>query len=475
MTALTPDDLREIQTAFLMAGKVVTDKLAKLGDDMVNVETLNLGDDVPATEPEPAGRLVTLSFTELDEDVINPDRGWAKSFDIFRTDDKAERVRAEGYTLAWAMVDLSEWIDTDLPAEFLSRLDAAIDHVYRAGLKLILRFRYDSDGTGADAKPERMLMHVAQLSEVLTRNAHAIHVLQAGLIGKWGEMHGSTHPENETPEHRLALTEALLDAFPGVVALRRPGWVRDMLTDAAISDDDRLAVYDDCILCSDDDGGSWDNDDGGEWFWRDYIGQLGTSYGGEVSVMGELTELQGGANAIDVFETSGLTYWHVAWNTAVHDGWKKTPDPLEPGWITHYEIIKRRTGYRLELDTFTFPEPLTSADNVLRIKLRNTGFAAPMMDEPLRLALLDEQGGVAYEATLMGMRDLVPNDPDDNTDAHFISHQLSSAPLKAGVYRAVSKAGTGEHAVRFASLNDDGFPVWNAISRANELGFITVG
>lgn len=57
------------------------------------------------------------------------------------------------------------------------------------GLKALLRFAYSTDPGVNDATQADMLRHIEQLCPFLERNKAYIHVLQAGMIGAWGEWH----------------------------------------------------------------------------------------------------------------------------------------------------------------------------------------------------------------------------------------------------------------------------------------------
>ena len=82
-------------------------------------------------------------------------------------------------------------------------------------VKCVLRFAY-TDVQGADptepAKPI-LLNHIAQLAPILTANQDAILAVQAGLVGPWGEWHGSTNFSDDL-DGRKEIVSALLDAVP---------------------------------------------------------------------------------------------------------------------------------------------------------------------------------------------------------------------------------------------------------------------
>lgn len=421
---ITDADLLEVQEAFHSLEELVMRKLTKAR------EVDEMDEPVPyvLAEPPPTTSAISIVYEENHEDVQNPGRGWAKAFDIFRTDDKADRVRAEGFTLVHAMVNISAFMASDISSDFLTRLDAALIRLHAAGMQAVLRFRYSDSDDGTDAIPARMLAHVAQLMPVCAANAHAIHVLQVGMIGQYGEMHGSIYPENMTPGHRHDLTRAMLDGFPGHVATRRPAWIAEVSGDVS-----RLGVYDDCILCSDDDGGTWINDPSSgqdEVFHREKIGKLSAPFGGEVSTMDDpLTQRQGGENAIRVFEWMQLNYLHDGWNAKVIDPWRATPTGL---LVYHHEIITRRMGYRFVLKSFEYiPTFIGGASNFVRIELRNDGFATLSRETDVEFILRDGDG----EAMSMFVGGTSQWEP--GAQQHVLSLDLGGwGVLLSGVYTA---------------------------------------
>jgi hypothetical protein len=92
---------------------------------------------------------------------------------------------------------------------------------------------------------------------VLAANADVIAVLQAGLIGAWGEWHTSTNGL-DTPENKQTILLALLDALPAsrMTQIRTPNAKGDIFGASALGDAEgfdgsnkaRTGHHNDCFL-----------------------------------------------------------------------------------------------------------------------------------------------------------------------------------------------------------------------------------
>ena len=174
--------------------------------------------------------LVTRTFSPSDAGLLNPERGFYDTIDLLSADPFSS-TRAAGHTRART-----------------------------AGIKVILRFQYNDGPIGAaDASRTQILSHLAQLRPVLQANADVIAVMQAGLIGAWGEWHSSTNGLDETTQ-RSAILHGLLDALPTsrMVQVRTPNFVDDLFPGGALTsalaftgvDRARVGHHNDCFLAS---------------------------------------------------------------------------------------------------------------------------------------------------------------------------------------------------------------------------------
>lgn len=103
-------------------------------------------------------------------------------------------------------------------------------------VKCILRFAYTNimeEGVITDPSKTDVLKHISQLRPILTLNQDVILSMQAGLVGPWGEWHGSTNFADDL-EARQEIVAALLDAVPDRnVAIRTPKHKQALYTSAS--------------------------------------------------------------------------------------------------------------------------------------------------------------------------------------------------------------------------------------------------
>ncbi|MBI5482812.1 MAG: DUF4832 domain-containing protein [Deltaproteobacteria bacterium] len=422
------------------------------------------GDGAPPDGAEPSLRTVT--FTPIDDDLLNPERGFYDWADL-TSGDALDYVRQNGLTVAWAEGHLDAYRATAIPSSYLTALGDGLARARAAGIKIVLRFSYN-DGPwpnpDPDASKPQILAHLAQLAPALTANADVIAVLQAGFIGAWGEWHSSTNGlDNPTDRHDILL--AILDALPAsrMAQIRTPMYKADALggpladadaftgTDAA-----RVGHHNDCFLVSDDDAGTYADP---IETWKDFVAQEGrfTPVGGETcGLNGTRTEC---ASATAEMARLHWSLLNLRYHQGVIDGW-------DTGGCTGE--IRRRLGYRLELQRAAFSEAVRPGGVlVVEADIANTGWASPFNARPLFVVLDD--GTTRRTARLWSVD---PRRWEAGATATVHARLRVPADATAGTYRlalwlpddAASLRDRTEHAIRFASDC-----TWDATSGANVL------
>ncbi len=430
----------------------------------------------PAPEPlEPPCAnqppLVTTSFTPTDEDFLNPERG-------FHDDEPLPKnaladYRGQGYSWIRSYIVLSDYRESDLPEDFLQQLDYSFELVRDAGVKVILRFAYNDDGT-EDAPLDRVQSHVTALAPLLEKHADVIALLQAGFIGRWGEWHHSEHGLN-TSENRATILDALLGAAPAerMVQLRYP-WHRKQLypellsAEAAFSGQGaaRVGHHNDCFVTSNNDLGTYgDFSDEGNGSapadqverWMEYTAQESryVVVGGETC---DNTERSGCSTASAELARFHYSYLNARFHEEVNQRW------IDEGCMPE---IQRRLGYRIELVRSESNEQVAPGGLLqLRIALKNVGYAAGFNPRPLHI-VLDGQSRV--ETVLpYDFREWLPENGEITLDAVL----RVPATLAPGTYRlalwlpdaAPGLAARSEYSVRFANTG-----VWNEAAGDNTL------
>lgn len=130
----------------------------------------------------------------------------------------------------------------------------------KQGKKAVLRFAYERDFMGRSPvgpTGEQILAHLDQLKPFLEKNKDLILVVQAGMIGAWGEWHSSVQGLENSKETKAAVLEKLLSVVPAGrnVQVRLPEF-KNLLKDKPELYK-RLSFHDDFIVIRPD---RWDAD-----------------------------------------------------------------------------------------------------------------------------------------------------------------------------------------------------------------------
>jgi hypothetical protein len=365
---------------------------AALDDDQDTGST-----DEPTMPELPPGPMTSIELSESNDELVNPERGYYVGFDPVNDDSTdAARVRAKGSSLAIALVNLEAYRDSSIDSAFLAKLDAGFERARAAGFKIILRFVYNK-GYEADASRSRILGHLEQLAPIVHDNADVIAVVQAGLIGAWGEWHSSTN-DLENDEDRAAILDGLLSAVPSnrQVAVRTPmykeAYVGDALSaDEAYSSDPRarLGHHNDCFLASASDYGTYASP---VTDWSNYVAQDGqyTAIGGETCAV--YTAKTTCEASVAEMQKLHWSYLNSEYNLSVLDGWEAQGCADE---------INNRMGYRFAFDTVSHSESVAPGGELgLEIELHNSGFASPYNQRPVEIVLTN--GSVRHTVALSG-------------------------------------------------------------------------
>ena len=414
-------------------------------------------------------------FSPSAEDIPNPERGFFQVVELGETD--LTWYPAEtGNRLVYAYIRLDEYRESDLTDAFLAALSHFFSLVRQAGLKAIVRFSYNDGETYPDPAPdaplEQVLRHIQQLAPVLEANQDVIAWFEAGFIGAWGEWHSSANGL-DSPENKAIIRDALYAHFPRnrFILFRYPGdftrWYPQPLTEAQAftgSDQARTGHHNDCFLASDDDWGTYVDYDGSLKIeeWKTYIAQM-TRF---VPMSGETCRLNPPRSdcptALAELERLHWTALNEAYHPDVIQSWK------DQGC---YAEIRRRLGYRLSLLEASFPAEIRPGGNLsLRIRLRNGGFASPLLPRPVYLVL------AGHDAVVRLPLEADPRrwEPGEHTLTANVS---LPADLPPGEYTLAlwlpdpspSLQNDPRYAIRFANEG-----VWDAEHGWNVLGTLTV-
>lgn len=262
-----------------------------------------------------------LSYSEQAR-LRNPQRGLRYEIAVDLVEDAAHPTQElheqlvtykdEKVTLAQTYFYLTNLIEQELGDKEFAVMQEVFDEFEKLGIKSVLRFAYERDFNGRYAQGpmlEQALAHLDQLKPFLEKNKHLILVVQAGVIGAWGEWHSSVHGLDQSDEAKRAILEKLLEVVPQELAVQvRVPEYKNLLKDAPESYK-RISFHDDMIIIQPH---KWD---GGMHEGTDFFDQMvaETPY---LPMDGELP----------------WGFWSV----------NQDPDSPDPGWIVDGHQAARR-------------------------------------------------------------------------------------------------------------------------------------
>lgn len=460
--------------------------------------------------------VTTIEFTPLygtQDDLLeyNPDRGWrleafinvANSVgDGMGIQEEPEKVvtlaldRYQKYRpqLCQVYFYLTGYKNTPIiPQEGFERMQRVFDTAKERGIKLLVRFAYESDmeGTG-EAADEIMLGHMEQLKPILEKNVDVIHTVEAGFLGAWGEWHSYKMAHDE-----LAILKGILDMVPErlYVQVRYPR-VKNVLADAEPDNPHlkRMGYHDDSFFGWQDarwnDGlNPWEvhweqmrkdspyGPQGGEMFWGcQYTLDAWAPTTGEMAI-----------RKYSAFHQNSFSIYHsfmeepfVAWaepGAGYYSMLDWLTEPVTPQWLdsyavvydplwfqdeygqsidrTAFEFVHDHLGYRLRALDATVEGKLGCGEKLkVTMNLQNTGFSA-VFNMQSGLAVLDGEGNVLSAVAAGDPTGWLPADPDQwqpvsSGPQQQLTHHVSAElilPETPGTYMIAfylqNSAGTG--------------------------------
>jgi len=160
-------------------------------------------------------QISTVQFTENTGDILNPERGFyrhttshdasegkdvaTQNYDPL-TQTKLTEFKNGGSTLILRLFYIHEFANIDhISQDYLNKMTSDFQMLRANGMKAIIRFAYSSRQIDKDRNVTlaRVQNHLADVKSILAANQDVISVVQAGMIGAWGEWYYTGNFGNE--------------------------------------------------------------------------------------------------------------------------------------------------------------------------------------------------------------------------------------------------------------------------------------
>ncbi|TDW21778.1 uncharacterized protein DUF4874 [Kribbella kalugense] len=350
-----------------------------------------------------------VTYTPSSENFANPERGfYHHTGDCDKADFSQSTLESyrtgQGISLVMCVFYLAEYKNGPIAQAALDQLQQQINTVRAAGLKMVLRFAYTTSTAGDDTTKDRILAHLDQLAPYLSAGQDVIAVVQAGLIGAWGEWYytqnfGNAGTVSSTDwANRKAVTDKLLSVVPSsrMIQLRTPKFKRTMYSTSAVQPSDayngsalpRIGHHNDCFLASPDDFGTYEN----TAVEYPYL-QADTTY---VAMGGETCGSNPPRSDCPT-ATSELAQFH----------WSFINTDYEPTVLNSWNTggcladISKNLGYRFRLESGTYPATASPGGSLpISFTVHNDGYSTPFNPRNLELVLRNTSTGSTYKLAM---------------------------------------------------------------------------
>lgn len=425
-------------------------------------------DDVNGTDglynPERGFRL------EVALDVANKNYLWnpAAFPDITSyLEQESKNYASDSVSLVQTYFYLTDLVGKDLSAEDFKTMDVFFNKLRELGKKVVLRFAYETAFMGRASKGPTetdVLRHAQQLKPFLETNKDVIQVVQAGMIGAWGEWHSSVHGLEGSDLTKQNILKAVCNMTPQgrYIQVRVPGY-KNLLKEN-IERYNRLSFHDDFIVIKKH---QWDGgmSEGTKAYNQILAESPFLPVDGELPwgswSMNEDPDSPEAGWIIDGLQTARrLFLQHYTSLSVIHNYkekgtkdkysmmyWKETPIteeflsqnkmPVSNGYFQKkdgtkvernaFEYIRDHLGYRIELQEMNFPLTLSrTVENDIEISLINRGFSTLFNEHPVYLVLINKQNEVCSSfLTNVDVNDWQPYLPTDSTCTPLI-HKITA-------------------------------------------------
>ena len=207
--------------------KIITMKRNWIGSSMIVALFALLASGCGHSQRTLEFRGICVDDPQGENGLYNPGRGFRleTAVDVLHEKDTpteelnelSAKYVADSVSLSQSYFYLTYLIGKELSEENFRTMQAYFDELQKQGKKAVLRFAYERDFMGRSPvgpTGEQILAHLDQLKPFLEKNKDLILVVQAGMIGAWGEWHSSVQGLENSEETKAAVLEKLLSVVP---------------------------------------------------------------------------------------------------------------------------------------------------------------------------------------------------------------------------------------------------------------------
>lgn len=411
---------------------------------------------------------------ESDQQVTNPDQGFYRpltvvitpnSFttDSFDTPDAIYHLRTDISAFSKAV---NGEADKELTSKALDGIDDLLSKIRGQGKNAIIRFVYDPGYAGNSDTECGMSMiqtHVKQLSKILNNYPDVLTAIEAGMVGRWGEMHSTkivTLPNVQT------LIDCWLDNVTKVsgipILVRYPYFLYYFcdektkigeVSDIVFKPTDRgylLGMFNDGMYGDITDLGTWKQDRVKEMTW---VAKQNAHlpYGGETAFEDDYDGLYIHQSIPEMF-MNHLSFLNLYWTPAIYDRWKKEKydDSIAGHSVfngkTGYDFVYAHFGYRLVISDIKVTINGNKFDVTINIDNNGFGYVNKLKKVGLAFSydgrkVVDEQNDLA---------EYIGNQDQIKLSGEFIDDPSDDYSVYLRMYYAVEN-GAVKYPVRFAN------------------------
>ncbi|MBS0027797.1 DUF4832 domain-containing protein [Chitinophaga sp. 22321] len=376
----------------------------------------------------------------------------------------------DSLTLSQLYIYLTPYVGKDITAAGLENIRATFRSFSNKGYKALLRFAYDYNPGLTSVSVADIQRHLVQLKPVMEEYAGAIHAVQAGLIGAWGEWHSTP-----IAAHKDSLQMVLTALFQNIpvskqVMVRLPYRKNEAALPASWKA--RIGFHND-YFCADEHPRASGNDyvKGTPEYWQTCYespallidGELPYSCNGDEWCLNHPFNVMNGIKRLRDHHYTSLSIVH---NNLENDSsniryWRRyqlterditsARLPLSDGYFRNkqnkpvtrsaFDYIRDHLGYRLELQQLILPADADSRKGFpLTLTLINRGFSAPHNAREAFFVFIDPQNKVAQTLPAYARPDSwQPYQPGDSSYKPLLHTVMVSVPagttIAPGKYR----------------------------------------